>query len=112
MNPIKVQAIVKWSPLTNVHEVFSFLDMANFYQKFTKGFLEKAVLLINLTKQGQKLEWDAQCDEAFIQIKSIVELAHVLCIPTQDASFEVYMNAPKEDLDVVLTQASHPCIFE
>jgi hypothetical protein len=36
----------------------------------------------------------------------------VLYIPTQDASFEVYTDASKEALGVVLTQAGHPCAFE
>jgi hypothetical protein len=49
MDPTKVQAIVKWSPPTNVHEVCSFLGLANFYQKFIKGFLGIAVPLTNLT---------------------------------------------------------------
>ena len=38
--------------------------------------------------------------------------APVLCIPIQDASFEVYMDASKEALGAVLTQARHPCTFE
>jgi hypothetical protein len=38
--------------------------------------------------------------------------APVLCIPTQDASFEVYTDASKEALGTVLTQAGHPCAFE
>jgi hypothetical protein len=65
MDPTKVQAIVKWSSPKNVHEVCSFLGLASFYQKFIKGFSGIAVPLTNLTKQGQKFEWDAQCDEAF-----------------------------------------------
>jgi hypothetical protein len=112
MDPTKVQAIVKWSPPKNVHEVCSFLGLASFYQKFIKGFSGIAVPLTNLTKQGQKFEWDAQCDEAFILLKSIVVSIPVLRIPTQDASFEVYTDASMEALDAVLTQVGHPCAFE
>ena len=112
MDPTKVQATVKWSPPKNVHEVCSFLGLVSFYQKFIKGFLGIVILLTNLTKQGQKFEWDAPCNEAFTRLKSIMVSALVLCIPTQDASFEVYMDASKEVLGAILIQAGHSYAFE
>ena len=50
MDPTKIQAIIKWSPPKNIHEVFSFLGLASFYQKFVLGFSGTIVPLTNLTK--------------------------------------------------------------
>nr|GEV92399.1 retrotransposon protein, putative, Ty3-gypsy subclass [Tanacetum cinerariifolium] len=56
MDPAKVEAITKWSRLTKVIEVRSFLGLAGYYRRSVKGF---SLLALPLTKLMQKGESDA-----------------------------------------------------
>ena len=51
MEEDKVKAILKWPEPRNVKETQSFLELANYYRKFIKGYSKIAELLTNLTKK-------------------------------------------------------------
>ncbi|KAL0310202.1 UNVERIFIED_CONTAM: Retrovirus-related Pol polyprotein from transposon [Sesamum calycinum] len=40
MDPKKVKAIEEWRPPTDVHDLRSFLGLANYYRRFVKGYFE------------------------------------------------------------------------
>ncbi|KAI3467965.1 hypothetical protein Pfo_024628, partial [Paulownia fortunei] len=61
MDPKKVQAIQEWQSPNNVHEVRSFLGLANYYRRFVKGYSEIARPLTDLTRKMETWNWSPQC---------------------------------------------------
>ena len=53
MEDNKIKAILEWSTSTNVKEVRSFLELANFYCHFIKDFSVVVRPLNNLTKKDK-----------------------------------------------------------
>ncbi|XP_072074042.1 uncharacterized mitochondrial protein AtMg00860-like [Arachis hypogaea] len=49
VDPSKIEAIVQWKPPTTITEVWSFLELAGYYQRFIKGFSQIALPLTYLT---------------------------------------------------------------
>jgi hypothetical protein len=50
--PTKIKFILDWPTLTIVTELWSFLGLVNFYQRFMFGFSHIAWALIQVTKGG------------------------------------------------------------
>jgi hypothetical protein len=51
-DPKKVEVVQNWPVPKNVHEVRSFLGLANYFCKFISHYSEVAALLTNLTKKS------------------------------------------------------------
>lgn len=54
MDERKVKAIVEWPAPSKVPELCSFLGLANYYQRFIKGYSKKVSPLTDLLKKNQK----------------------------------------------------------
>lgn len=52
--------------------------MVNYCAKFLPKLSDSTILLTNLLRKGQKLEWTEKHDEAFIRIKNLLLEPHVL----------------------------------
>ncbi|KAL2230461.1 UNVERIFIED_CONTAM: Retrovirus-related Pol polyprotein from transposon [Sesamum indicum] len=48
MDPKKVQAIEEWRPPSDLHDLRSFLDLANYYRRFVKSYSKIALPLMDL----------------------------------------------------------------
>ncbi|XP_043862621.1 uncharacterized protein LOC122756597 [Drosophila santomea] len=59
----------------------SFLGMASWYRRFIPNFTEKAVALQNLTRKGQKFEWNPEHQASFTILKQSLTSAPVLACP-------------------------------
>ncbi|KAL0298947.1 UNVERIFIED_CONTAM: Transposon Ty3-G Gag-Pol polyprotein [Sesamum radiatum] len=57
IDPKKVQAIEEWRPLSNVHDLRSFLGLANYYRRFVKGHSEIARPMTDLLKKTETWDW-------------------------------------------------------
>ncbi|KAL2898903.1 Transposon Ty3-I Gag-Pol polyprotein [Bienertia sinuspersici] len=53
MDGKKVQAILNWEEPKSIHELRSFLGLANYYRKFIKGYSDKVSPLTDLLKKGR-----------------------------------------------------------
>ena len=53
----KVDAIKKWPQPICIKDVQVFLGLANYYQRFVKGFAQIALPLTNLTHKSQDFVW-------------------------------------------------------
>jgi hypothetical protein len=51
-DPKKVEVVQNWPVPKNVHEVRSFLGLANYFRKFISHYSEVAALLTNLRKKS------------------------------------------------------------
>lgn len=52
MDEAKVKAIQEWELPTKVTELWSFLDLLNYYRQFIKGYSARAAPLIDLLKKN------------------------------------------------------------
>ncbi|KAI3451450.1 hypothetical protein Pfo_008115 [Paulownia fortunei] len=112
MDPKKVQAIQEWQPPNNVHEVRSFLGLANYYRRFVKGYSEIARPLTDLTRKMETWNWSPQCQAAFDNLKRAIITYPVLALPDLSKPFVVETDASDIALGGVLIQDGHPVAFE
>ncbi len=52
MNPQKIEAIMNWQAFKSVKKVQSFIDFANFYQKFIKNFFNLIMSMMTLIQKN------------------------------------------------------------
>ncbi|KAL0386191.1 UNVERIFIED_CONTAM: Retrovirus-related Pol polyprotein from transposon [Sesamum radiatum] len=53
MDPKKVQTIKEWQPSSDVHDLRSFLGLANYYRHFLKSYFEIARPMTDLLKKTE-----------------------------------------------------------
>ena len=62
VDPKKVEVVLKWEKTTNVIEIHSFLEIAVYYRRFTKGF---STIETPLTQLTRKWKWSNECEKSF-----------------------------------------------
>jgi hypothetical protein len=65
VDPIKVEAVLKWERPTNVTEIRSFLGLVGYYRRFIEGFSTIASPLTKLTRKEVGFVWSEECDASF-----------------------------------------------
>ncbi|KAK3028842.1 hypothetical protein RJ639_037686 [Escallonia herrerae] len=89
MDKEKVKAIKEWEAPTKISELRSFLGLANYYQRFIKGYSAKAAPLMDLLKKEKMWEWSKRCQSAFEGLKEAVTEEPVLALPDHTKVFEL-----------------------
>ncbi|KAL0336104.1 UNVERIFIED_CONTAM: Transposon Tf2-12 polyprotein [Sesamum radiatum] len=112
MDPKKVQAIEEWRPPSDVHDLRSFLGLANYYRHFVKGYSEIARPMTDLLKKTETWDWTPQCQVAFDNLKRAMVTDPVLALPDMSKPFTVETDASDFALGGVLMQDGHPVAFE
>ncbi|KAL2235471.1 UNVERIFIED_CONTAM: Transposon Tf2-12 polyprotein [Sesamum indicum] len=112
MDPKKVQAIEEWRPPSDVHDLRSFLGLANYYRRFVKDYSAIARPLTNLLKMTETWNWTPQCQVAFDDLKRAMVTDPVLALPDMSKPFLVETDASDFALGGVLMQDGHPVAFE
>ncbi|KAL0442643.1 UNVERIFIED_CONTAM: Retrovirus-related Pol polyprotein from transposon [Sesamum latifolium] len=112
MDPKKVQAIEEWKPPSDVHDLRSFLGLANYYRRFVKSYSEIARPMTDLLKKTETWNWTPQCQESFDRLKRAMVTDPVLGLPDMSKPFVVETDASDFALGGVLMQDSHPVAFE
>ncbi|KAL0445817.1 UNVERIFIED_CONTAM: Transposon Tf2-11 polyprotein [Sesamum latifolium] len=112
MDPKKVQAIEEWQPPSDVHDLRSFLGLANYYRHFVKSYSEIAWPMINLLKKMETWNWTPQCQESFDRLKRAMVTDPVLALPDMSKPFVMETDASDFALGGVLIQDGHPVAFE
>ncbi|KAK4390469.1 Transposon Tf2-12 polyprotein [Sesamum angolense] len=112
MDSKKVQAIEEWRPPSDVHDLRSFLGLANYYRRFVKGYSEIARPLTDLLKKTETWDWTPQCQVAFDNLKRAIVTDPVLALLDMSKPFTVETDASDFALGGVLMQDGHPVAFE
>lgn len=112
MDESKVRAIQKWEPPRKVFELRSFLELANYYRKFIKGYSTIAAPLTYMLKKNQTWSWDERCQTTFEELKEAVIQEPVLVLPDHTKPYEVHTDASDFALGGVLMQKGHPIAYE
>ena len=90
IDPEKVKAVVEWTRPTSVFEIWSFLRLAGYYQRFIKGFSKLSRPLTALTRKNARFVWTDECEQFFQELKRRLVTALVLALPTESGDFVVY----------------------
>jgi hypothetical protein len=78
VGPSKVKEVLDWKSPMSMSEVWSFLGLVGYYQRFIPNFLKVAKPLTELLKKGKKYIWNDACDEAFMVLKKLLTTSPVL----------------------------------
>ncbi|KAJ9523734.1 hypothetical protein QJQ45_020170 [Haematococcus lacustris] len=112
-DPKKVAAVESWPTPQTVHDVRSFLGLANFYRRFVKNFSDIAAPITALTqadghdKQG-KVAWGPVQQSAFEALKKALTTAPVLIAPDPSQPYTLRCDASGIGIGAVLTQGNGP----
>ena len=104
VDPAKIEAIINWKQPKTVTEIRSFLGLAGYYRRFVEAFARLAGPLTALTRKDHKFVWNERCEQSFQELKRRLTTAPVLTIPQGTEGFEIYCDASKQGLGVVLMQ--------
>ena len=117
MDPVKVNGVMEWLVPTNKRGVQSFLGFVNFYRRFIKDFSHHACPLFDLTKEDIKWSWGEAEQEAFDKLKTLITMAPILILPSDDVEFRVEADSSDYATGATLSQLSpedgkwHPVAF-
>jgi hypothetical protein len=104
VDPSKVQEVMDSKSPTTVHEVWSFLGLAGYYQCFIPDFSKIAKPMTSLLQKDNKFAWIEECEAAFYTLRKLLTTAPVLAQLDIEKSFDVFCDASKNGLGCVLMQ--------
>lgn len=81
IDPIKTEVIQKWPTPKNLHEMRSFMGLANYLRNFITGYSEIALPLHALTKGNATFIWTESQQQAFDELKHRIYNSLVLALP-------------------------------
>ncbi|KAJ9505461.1 hypothetical protein QJQ45_008894 [Haematococcus lacustris] len=110
-DPAKVAAVQSWPIPNTVHDVRSFLGLANYYRRFVKDFSTIAAPLTALTradghdKQGV-VAWGQAQQSAFDALKQALVSAPILIAPDPSQPYTLRCDASSIGIGAVLSQGT------
>ena len=115
VDPVKIEAVQKYPRPKDIHQLRSFLGMANFFRRFVKGYSQIANPLTSLTRKDRPYVWEADQQLAFDKLKTALTTAPVLAIPDwhdAETPYVLITDASYEGLAGVLMQKGRPIAYE
>lgn len=103
-SPRKVEAIINFPDLQNVHDVRRFLGLASYFRKFIPQFALKAKPLTKLTKANNVWEWNSEQQAAFKLLKQELSSEPLLALYDPGYETQLHTDASKIGLSGVLLQ--------
>ena len=117
-DPVKTEAVRRYSPPTDVTKVRQFLGLASLYRRFIPAFSRIASPLHALTRKDITLHWSLECQAAFDELKQLLTSAPVLVYPWfgPGKCFILETDASTAGLEAVLSQEQsdgtiHPVVY-
>ena len=72
--PVKVEALRSWPAPDNIHQLHSFLGLANYYRCFINNFATVAAPLLDILRKVVAWQWNHEQQTAFQQLKDCMKL--------------------------------------
>jgi hypothetical protein len=104
VDPSKVQDVLSWRAPTSVSDIWSFLGLAGYYQRFIERFSKISKPMTELLEKDKQFKWTPACEACFQELKKRVTTALVLVMPDMEKSFSIYCDASGQGLGCVLMQ--------
>jgi hypothetical protein len=104
VDPSKVASVPKWESPKNAGDIWSFLGLAGYYQRFIENFSKIAKPMTELLKKEKKFDWTDACEASFQELKQRLVTAPVLCLLDIQKDFQVSCDASRQGLGSVLMQ--------
>jgi hypothetical protein len=96
----------------NMTKIYSFLELAGYYQRFIEWFSTIAIPMTRLTQEEIKWEWTKECKESFQELKKGLTTVPVINFPLWTKGLVVYSDdASKKGLGYVLMQYSKVIVY-
>ena len=111
-DPEKIENIRNFTRLRNLKELRGFLDLTNFYTKFSKNHAAKIVPLLELLKKEVKWSWNDDLERFSKEIKLLFSSSILLNYPEIKKPFYLQTDASDVALGAVLFQLDedgNPC---
>jgi hypothetical protein len=70
VDPSKVQDVLSWKAPTSVGDIWSFLGMAAYYQRFIEGFSKISKPMTELLEKDKRFQWMPACETSFQELKN------------------------------------------
>jgi hypothetical protein len=107
IDPSKVQDVLSWNAPMSVGDIWSFLGLAGYYQRFIKGFSKISKPMTDMLEKDKKFEWTSACEASFQELKKRLSTALIVVMPDMEKSFSIYCDASGQGLGCVLMQDGH-----
>jgi len=107
----KVQEVMDWKPPTSIHQIRSFLSLAEYYRRFIPDFSRIAKPMTELLKKEVKFRWDEKCEKAFHTLRAHLTTALVLAQLDNSKPYDVYCDASGTGLGCVLMQENRVIVY-
>ncbi|MCO5572449.1 hypothetical protein L7F22_026204 [Adiantum nelumboides] len=104
VDPEKIEDIVKWPQPSSISKVRGFLGVTGWYRIFVKDYALIAAPLTGLLKKGMRINWKAEHEASFSELKGYFVSSPILKLPDFSKEFEVVTDASGLALGGVLTQ--------
>ena len=111
-DPDKVKVVLDWPTPIDVHQLRSFVGLAQYFRKFIQAFASMIVPLTALFKKGAEFKWSVACQQAFQQVKEALTTVPCLKLPHPDEPFTMITDASGIGIGAVLMQGDRPVAFE
>jgi hypothetical protein len=115
MDPKKIRTVTEWKKPATIRDVQCFLGFVNFYRIFIRNYSKIAAPLTRLIRKD-KLEWNAEADQAFETLKKAFITTPILTHPDFQKPFFLETDASEFALGAILSQPDkdgrlHPIAF-
>ena len=102
----KQQAVYDFQTPKTKKQVRTFLGLTGYYRKFIPGYSDTAAVLTDLTRKAgpNRVDWTAQCEQAFRALKNVLCSDAVLKSPDFDQPFVLQTDASDRGIGAVLSQ--------
>lgn len=103
---IKTEAVEKFPPPQDVHQVRQFLGLTGYFRKFIPDYARKSRSLSALLHKDHVWQWGEQENNAFLVLKQCLISQPVLRIFNQKLNCVLYTDASRLGLAGILTQSA------
>jgi hypothetical protein len=115
----KIQAVLDFPTPENKTQIRQFLGLSGYYAKYIKEYAIIAEPLTRALKgknRKEKVEWSAECDQAFQTLKQKLTEKPVLYAPDYSKEFVIQTDASDKGVGVIMAQkgennTDHPILY-
>ncbi|GJY81991.1 putative reverse transcriptase domain-containing protein [Tanacetum coccineum] len=104
MDPAKIESIKDWASPKTPTEIYQFLGLVGYYQRFIEGFSKIAKPMTKLTQKKVAFEWGDKQEVAFQMLKTKLCSAPILVLLQGAENFIIYCDESHKGLGAVLMQ--------